>query len=281
MAKDPGPLVQRLVLGAELRDLREAAGLTSDDVASHLGWYRSKVSKIETGEGKLSDKDIEVLLTLYGAHERAGDKVHRLAVEARRKLPAARVTDWAKKYVSLEESASEIKMFFPDVIPGLLHTSAYAHECLSASVMVPSVEVDEIASARERRSGKLFDSDPPQVWAVMGEEAIQRRVGNPEIHRGQLEHIRQLADLDNVTIQLIPTSMGTHPGMGLMFTLLHIDAADATIAYIENLTSADYFSGSQHVRAYSLVFDRLRVAALSDRESLRLIDRQIRELGEE
>lgn len=281
MTKDPGPLVQRLVLGAELKDLREAAGLTSDDVAAHFGWYRSKVSKIETGEGKLSDRDIQSLLDLYGAHERSGDQVRRLATEARRKLPAARVTDWAKKYVSLEDSASEIKMFFPDVIPGVLQTFDYARECLAASVMVSSVEVDEIASAREKRSAKFFNSDPPQVWAVMGEEAIQRRVGSAEVHRGQLERLRQLAELDHVTLQVIPTSLGTHPGMGLMFTLLHIDAADATIAYIENLTSSDYFSGAQHVRAYNLVFDRLRVAAMSDRDTLRLVDRQIRELGKE
>ena len=276
---DPGPVVQRLVLGAELRDLREAAGITPEEAARQLGWYGTKVSKIENGDGKLTEAEVNKLLELYAAPPAAADKVRRLAKEARRKIAPARVTDWAKKYVALEASASEIKIWFGDCVPGLLQTKEYARAVLSASVVVPSAEVEEMAESREQRSARLFGPNPPLLWVVLGEEAIRRPVGGPNVLRDQLVKLRELAHLDHVTLQIMPQDNGAHAGLGLSFTLLHLAAAGTTIAYVESLTSADYLGRPKHTRAYSLVFDRLRVAALSDTASLALIDKQIAELG--
>ncbi|WP_093156472.1 helix-turn-helix domain-containing protein [Saccharopolyspora antimicrobica] len=278
-SNDPGPLVQRLVLGAELRELRENTGLSADEAAAALGWYRNKISKIETGESKLSDKDVQALVALYGVKEKAVDRVLTMAQEARRKIPPSRVPDWAKKYVHLEAHAAEIKLFYGDIIPGVLQTTDYARELLSASVMVPSVEVSAMAESRDKRSARFFGPNPPWLWVVLGEEAIRRRVGDREVHRGQLERLRSLGELDNVTIQVIPLSNGAHAGLGIAFTLLHLEHANSDVAYIESLTSADYLSRPQHTRAYSLVFDRLRVAALSDRDTLSLINQEIAALS--
>ncbi|MER5393412.1 helix-turn-helix transcriptional regulator [Saccharopolyspora sp. NPDC002686] len=278
-SNDPGPLVQRLVLGAELRELRENADLSADEAAAALGWYRNKVSKIETGESKLSDKDVQAMVALYGAKEKSVDRVLEMAKDARRKIPPARVPDWAKKYVHLEACASEIKLFYGDTIPGVLQTADYARELLSASVVVPSVDVDAMAESREQRSARFFGSNPPLLWVVLGEEAIRRRVGDRDVHRAQLERLRSLAELDNVTIQVVPLESGAHAGLGIAFTLLHLEHANSDIAYIESLTSSDYLSRPQHTRAYSLVFDRLRVAAISDRDTLSLINREIAALS--
>ncbi|MER7014357.1 helix-turn-helix transcriptional regulator [Saccharopolyspora sp. NPDC000359] len=274
-SNDPGPLVQRLVLGAELRELREDAGLSADEAAVALGWYRNKISKVETGESKLSDKDVQALLALYGVKEKAVDRVLAMAKEARRKIPPARVPDWAKKYVHLEACASEIKLFYGDTIPGVLQTFDYARELLSASVVVPSVDVDAMAESREQRSSRFFGPNPPLLWVVLGEEAIRRRVGDRDVHRAQLERLRSLAVLDNVTVQVVPMASGAHAGLGIAFTLLHLEHANSDIVYIESLTSSDYLSRPQHTRAYSLVFDRLRVAATSDKDTLSLIDQEI------
>ncbi|MEV5540820.1 helix-turn-helix transcriptional regulator [Saccharopolyspora shandongensis] len=278
-SNDPGPLVQRLVLGTELRELRENADLSADEAATALGWYRNKISKIETGESKLSDKDVQALMALYGAKERAADRVLAMAKEARRKIPPARVPDWAKKYVNLEACASEIKLFYGDTIPGVLQTRDYARELLSASVVVPSVDVDAMAESRERRAARFFQPNSPLLWVVLGEEAIRRQVGDQDVRRAQLEQLRSLAELDHVTIQVIPLASGAHAGLGIAFTLLHLEQANSDIAYIESLTSSDYLSRPQHTSAYSLVFDRLRVAAISDRDTLSLINQEIDALG--
>ncbi|WP_190819994.1 DUF5753 domain-containing protein [Saccharopolyspora pogona] len=186
--------------------------------------------------------------------------------------------DWAKKYVNLEACASEIKLFYGDTIPGVLQTRDYARELLSASVVVPAMDVDAMAESRERRAARFFEPRSPLLWVVLGEEAILRQVGDRDIRRAQLEQLRSLAELDHVTIQVIPLASGAHAGLGIAFTLLHLEQANSDIAYIESLTSSDYLSRPQHTRAYSLVFDRLRVAAISDRETLSLINQEIEAL---
>jgi len=275
---DPGPLVQRLVLGAELRELREAAGVSPEEAARHLTWYDTKISKIENGDGKLTHAQVAKLLELYRATESTAERVRLLAKEAGRKVPAVRVTDWAKKYVALERSATEIKVWFNDSIPGLLQIKDYARAVLSASVVVPSAEVEEMAASRERRSERLTATNSPLVWIVLGEAAIRSPMGGTAVLRAQLIRLREFATLDNVTIQIVPQSIGAHSGLGLCFTLLHLASARA-FAYVESLNSADYLPRPKHTQAYSLVFDRLRVAALSDTDSLAMIDRQIADLG--
>ncbi|WP_372907189.1 Scr1 family TA system antitoxin-like transcriptional regulator [Saccharopolyspora indica] len=88
---------------------------------------------------------------------------------------------------------------------------------------------------------------------MLGEEAVLRRVGDRDVHRGQLDRLRSLAELDNGTVLAIPMNGGSHAGLGIAFTLLHVEHANSDIAYIESLTSADYLSRPQHTRAYSLV----------------------------
>lgn len=275
--QDPGPLVQRIMLGGELRALREAAKIGSEDVARALDWYRAKVSKVETGTVRLTAAELSSLLTYYKADEATSERVHRLGEEARRKTSPARVPDWAKQYVSLEANATEIKLFFGDFIPGMLQTRDYARALLSASVLVPPADVEQMATSRERRSERLRGG-VPLLWVVLGEEALRRTVGGRQVQRGQLTRLRELAELPNVTMQIMPLSGGAHAALGMSFHLL--DLGQSRTVYIEGLTSADYLVRPQHIQAYSLAFDRLRVASLGDRESLSVITTVIDELEE-
>jgi transcriptional regulator with XRE-family HTH domain len=275
--QDPGPVVQRIMLGGELRTLREAAKIGTDDVAVALGWYRAKLSKVETGTVRLTAAELSSLLTFYKADEATSERVQRLGEEARRKTTPARVPDWAKQYVSLEASATEIKLFFGDFIPGMLQTRDYARALLSASVIVPPADVEEMATSREHRAERL-SSGAPLLWVVLGEEALRRTVGSHQVQRRQLLRLRELAELPNVTVQVMPLSGGAHAALGMSFVLL--DLSQSRTVYIEGLTSADYLVRPQHTQAYNLAFDRLRVASLGDRESLAIINTLIEELKE-
>lgn len=199
-----------------------------------------------------------------------------LGEEARRKTTPARVPDWASKYLSLEASATEIKLFFADFVPGMLQTRDYARAMLSTSVIVPPADVEQMAASRELRAERLR-SGTPLLWVVLGEEALRRTVGGPQIQREQLIRLRELTELPNVTIQVMPLSGGAHPALGMSFHLL--DLGHSWTVYIEGLTSADYLV-RQHIPAYTLAFDRLRVASLGDRESLAIINTIIEELEE-
>jgi hypothetical protein len=275
--QDPGPVVQRIMLGRELRTLREAAKISTDAAAVTLGWYRAKVSKVETGTVRLTAAELSSLLTLYKADDAASERVQRLGEEARRKTTPARVPDWAKQYVSLEASATEIKLFFGDFIPGMLQTRDYARALLSTSVIVPPADVEQMAANREHRAERLR-SGTPLLWVVLGEEALRRTVGGGQVQRGQLLRLRELAELPNVTVQVMPLSGGAHAALGMSFVLL--DFGHSRTVYIEGLTSADYLVRPQHTQAYNLAFDRLRVASLGDRESLAIINTIIDELEE-
>ncbi|HSL08598.1 MAG TPA: Scr1 family TA system antitoxin-like transcriptional regulator, partial [Pseudonocardiaceae bacterium] len=165
--QDPGPVVQRIMLGGELRALREAAKISTEAAATEFGWYRAKVSKVETGTVKLTATELSELLTFYQADDATSERVQRLGEEARRKTTPARVPDWAKQYVSLEASATEIKLFFGDFIPGLLQTRDYARAVLSTSVIVPPADVEQMATNREHRAERLR-SGAPLLWVVLG-----------------------------------------------------------------------------------------------------------------
>ncbi|MGH3875343.1 MAG: helix-turn-helix domain-containing protein [Pseudonocardiaceae bacterium] len=275
--QDPGPVVQRIMLGGELRTLREAAKISTQDVATALDWYRAKVSKVETGTVRVTAAALSDLLKLYNADETTIERVQRLGEEARRKTSPARVPDWAKQYVNLEANATEIKLFYADFIPGMLQTRDYARAQLSVSVVVPPADVEQMAISREHRAQHLR-SGAPLLWVVLGEEALRRTVGSRQVQRGQLLRLRKLAELPNVTVQVMPLSGGAHTALGMSFVLL--DLGRSRTVYIEGLTSSDYHVRPHHIQTYSLAFDRLRVASLGDRESLTIINTLIDELEE-
>ncbi len=269
--------MQRIMLGGELRTLREAAKISTQDVATALDWYRAKVSKVETGTVRVTAAALSDLLKLYNADETTIERVQRLGEEARRKTSPARVPDWAKQYVNLEANATEIKLFYADFIPGMLQTRDYARAQLSVSVVVPPADVEQMAISREHRAQHLR-SGAPLLWVVLGEEALRRTVGSRQVQRGQLLRLRKLAELPNVTVQVMPLSGGAHTALGMSFVLL--DLGRSRTVYIEGLTSSDYHVRPHHIQTYSLAFDRLRVASLGDRESLTIINTLIDELEE-
>jgi uncharacterized protein DUF5753 len=148
---------------------------------------------------------------------------------------------------------------------------------LSTSVIVPPADVEQMATNREHRAERLR-SGAPLLWVVLGEEALRRTVGGRQIQRGQLLRLRELAELPNVTVQVMPLSGGAHAALGMSFHLL--DLGQSQTVYIEGLTSSDYLVRPQHIQAYNLAFDRLRVASLGDRESLAIINTLIDEFEE-
>lgn len=274
---DPGPVVQRLLLGDELRALRDAAGLTVEQTEAHLKeqlpkWYRTKLNKIENGNLKVDEVELSVLLKVFRVDGSTTARVHQLAKEARRKGAPTRVPDWSKQYVSLERSAGEIRVWSGDLVPGLLQTTAYARETLSVSMVISPADVAPMAAAREERGDRLFARGAPRVWALLGEEALMRAVGEPAVMRGQLARLRDFSLLDNLILRIVSLAAGPHPIIGYPFTLIYVEPSKATIGYVESLTNADYV---KNPTTYTLAFDRVMRLALSEDDSRALLDRLI------
>jgi len=272
--EDPGPVVQRLILGERLRALRETSGVSLDDANALLKWYRGKLSKIENGMLGLTERELATLLDLYHLTDSETAQVKQLGVESRRRAAPERVNDWAKQYVSLERAATQIRMVYNE-IPGLLQTKECARAQLARSPVVMAADLDSMAAAREERGNRLFRDAAPQVWVVLGEEALLRRIGTADAMKAQLQRLHTLAALPTVSLRIVPLDHGPQAGLSCPFTLLWIERAKATIAYVETLTGADYVKSTA---AYALAFDQAQSSAFSEDDTLKLINCRMAEL---
>jgi transcriptional regulator with XRE-family HTH domain len=272
------PTVRRRELGALLRKLRLEKGLTVEQAADHLLFSMSKLSRIETGHGVATLRDIRDFCDLYDVTDEA--ERERMMNLAR----AGKQQGWWQPYdlpystyVGLEAEATSIRTFQPSVVPGLLQTEEYARAVhhaaepeASLGQLTPDI-VEQRVRARLRRQRRLKDINPLGFWAVLDEALLHRVVGSPEVMERQLAHIAELAELSNVTVQVIPNDAGAHPAPGSMFNILDFQAAVPDVVYVEGLAGWIYIERPEDVSRYNRVFARLSEMALDSVRSVDLI----------
>jgi transcriptional regulator with XRE-family HTH domain len=262
-----GPTVRRILVGAQLRRLREASGLTREAAGYRIRASESKISRLELGRVGFKDRDIVDLLELYGvADETQRDALVALAREANSPgwwhsyddvLP-----NWFQTYVGLEEAASLIRSYEIQFLPGLLQTVAYARAVISAGARdAPTTEIDRRVHLRATRQRILHRSSaPPKFWGVVDEAALRRPIGGAKVMREQIEHLLELMELPNVTLQVMPFRFGSHAGESGAFSILRFPEPELPdVVYIEQLVSAYYLEKRNYVDRYSQTMDRLGV----------------------
>ncbi|WP_406690845.1 DUF5753 domain-containing protein [Saccharopolyspora sp. ID03-671] len=272
------PAVRRVQVGLMLRAMRERSGVKSKEINETLDWYVGKLQKVESGNLTVSAAEVNELLRLFGSEDQEeADRLRALAKEARRRDQPARVPDWAATYVALEGAAVEIKYYDPEVIPAILQTEFYATAILS-NPLDDSQNVEPAVAERMARSDRAMSEGGPDLWCVIGEAVLYRQVGGRSVLRDQLQHLRKMAARPNVTLQILPFEAGEHVALGSSFRLLHLDEPEATYVYVEALTSGDYLDKPTHTNRYVTAFDSLRMVAASDRVTVKMLDRRIKEL---
>jgi len=262
------PTVRRRRLGSELRKLREQKGMTAEEVASRLLVSQSKISRLENGRRSISQRDVRDLCNVYGVEDmRIVDSLMQMAKESRQQGWWHAFGDIPYSvYIGLETEAASLRVFEPQVVPGLLQTPEYASAVIAGNLPEASPEqVDKRVNVRMRRQERITDPDGPlRMWAVIDEAALCRKVGdNPTMH-DQLLHLVELSHLPHVTVQVLPFQAGAHPGLSGQFAVLEFtDATDATVVYLEGVTSDLYLEKDTDVQAYSVMYEHLRAQALS------------------
>jgi hypothetical protein len=173
-------------------------------------------------------------------------------------------------YVGLESAALAVSDFEPGVFPGLLQTPEYAravHERglprLSARVIQQRIE------ERLTRQQVLVreDPEPLRLTAIVDEAVLRRVVGGPAVMQSQIDHVVHFAERPNITVQVIPFSLGAHAALDSTFIILELAPPVADVVYVEGLVGKIYLERSQEVERYKEVFDHLRIAALSPQDS--------------
>ena len=272
---DPGPPMRRKQLGRQLRELRETASLRMEDAAAALDCSRSRISHIETGRYAVRKPDLEVLLRLYGALDRL-DVLEELRREGTKRgwWSTYRLPDWLTGYVGLEADATLVRGFELELVPGLLQTEAYARAVhIAGHHMTPIGEVERRVAARMQRQARLSAAQPLMLSVVVSEAALQRTLAMAkDVATGQLDHLVASAELPNVTMQILPFSIGVHRSMSGSFTLLSFaPGVSPDVAYQEYAVGGHLVDDQDVVGLLSSLHDELRDQALGARESLTLI----------
>jgi transcriptional regulator with XRE-family HTH domain len=253
---------RRIILGAQLRRLREAAGITRADAGYTIRGSESKISRLELGRVGFKERDVADLLTLYGVGE-GEERAQFLALARQANAPgwwhryADLLPTWFETYIGLEQAASVIRTYELQFVPGLLQTADYARAVTRLGHTDP-VEVERRVELRMRRQELLTAVAAPTLWAVIDEAALRRPLGGPELSRAQLTHLIEMSELPNVSLQIVPFSYGGHAAAGGSFSLLRFPEPDLPdVVYIEQLSSALYLDKRPDVERYAAVMDRL------------------------
>jgi transcriptional regulator with XRE-family HTH domain len=278
--------VLRMLIGAQLRRFREAAGITPEQAGYAIRASRSKISRLEKGKVGLKSRDVADLLTLYGVTDE-GLQSRFLALTGQSATQDwwTRYSDilpgWFETYLGLEAAATAIRTFEVQFVHGLFQTEDYARAVTLRRQRTLSAdeEAERRVALRLKRQELLSRPDPPRIWSVMDEAVLRRPVGGPAVMRAQCRHLIEVAHLEHVSLQVIPFASGTHAGESGSFSVLRFEERDLPdVVYIEQLTSALYLDQRRDVEHYLEVVDDLSSQALTPAATTRFIEQAARDL---
>jgi Domain of unknown function (DUF5753)/Helix-turn-helix domain len=231
-----------------------------DVAAAPQGVSEATLHRIENAKTPVTPANVRALCWLYGVDQSHTDALAELAVgtsheewwEANPVIP-----DWFKLYLGLEASARQIYTYECELVPGELQTEDYAMAVFEAAKHAPGDEARRHVTLRQQRRQALFARQPaPRLITVLGESALSRPVGGPDVMKEQVEFLRSTARAGHAEIRVLPFSVGAHAAMGGTFRILELDEAeDAEIVYLESHVGALYLEEPDEVAEYRRIFE--------------------------
>jgi len=276
VANQVGPAVGRRRLGIELRRHRAVAGKTMRQVADHLNCSAGKISRLEAGLVAPNVSDVRIMLDYYEVPGSERDALVAVARQAREKAWWNHYSDVvppdSARFFGLEDGATVIKEYSVGLVPGLLQTAEYARALISCASDADAVKDERRVELRLRRQELLHRPHPPQLHVVMNQTVLYDTVGGDRATSRQLAYLADVAELPNVTLQILPTNVGEHPGKSARFSILRFhDPADREIVYLEQERANVYLEDAGDLNYYSRAFDRICALALTLDESRKAV----------
>lgn len=259
-----GPTVVRIVLGAQLRRLRQERGISREDAGAAIRGSHAKITRLERGQVGFKEHDLADLLTLYQVRDEARRAEYfELARQANTSGWWHQYNDvlegWFELHIGLEEAAEVIRTYEVQFLPGLLQTEAYAYVVTRLGYPnEPESKIDRLVELRMARQKLLTRPGSPRLWAVVDEAVLRRPFGGPEVMRAQLEHLLKVVELPHVSLQIAPFSVGANAVAGSPITILRFREPELPdMVYLEQLTGAVYLEKQDSVDQYTLIMERL------------------------
>ena len=274
-------------LAAELRRLRERAGLVGEEASERLGWSGSKLSRIELHRIGVKQADLRKLLVLYGVDESYGDELLALARESKQRgLPqkaAARFP--VATYAYAEAEAESVWNWEPQLVPGLLQTPEYARavrELWHRMFPSPPAEIDRWVEVRLLRQQVLTRDPPLHLSVVIDESVLRRRFGDRSVMRQQLAHLTKASELPNVELRIYPLDrddppLGTGAFSYMQFRQVH-DVPLHDIVSVEHHEGTYDLEDEEQTFMYRVAFEYLVRRSLDPEQSRSLISAIVRDV---
>jgi transcriptional regulator with XRE-family HTH domain len=278
------PTALRIALGGHLRRLREASGITREAAGDAIRASSSKISRLELGRVSSKERDVADLITLYGITD-AEEREILLTLARQANAPGwwreygDVLPNWFETYLGLEQAASVIRTYEPQLVPGLLQTEDYARAIMLLRHLHTSHgEIERRVALRMTRQAFLSQPAAPDLWVALDEAALRRPLGDPKVQQAQLLHLIEMAQRPNITLQIVPFDVGAHAAAGGPFTILRFSEPDLPdIVYLEHLTNALYLDKKRDIVEYLAIMDNLCIQAESPTDTLSLLRKVINE----
>jgi transcriptional regulator with XRE-family HTH domain len=279
-----GPTARRMILGSQLRRLREEAGITRQQAGYNIRGSESKISRLELGRVGFKERDVTDLLTMYGVEDSTErqtflDMVKQSNEPGWWRRFGETMPNWFTDLVGLEEAAARIQIWEPLYVSGLLQIEGYARAIFShGRPEMADERVDQLVALRMRRQKMFSRPDAPRVWMVLDESVLHRPIGGMKVLKQQIEYLLEMSALPHVSVQILPFSRS---GLSAehAFSLLRFGEPELpNIAYVEYLTGAHYIEKREEIEKYSRALDMLAVDAETPDRSRSMLAKRRQEI---
>ncbi|MBC9717631.1 helix-turn-helix transcriptional regulator [Streptomyces sp. TRM66268-LWL] len=270
------PTERQRRLGAELRKMRVAAGMTTEFAAGLLGVPRTNVPNMESGRSGISADRVRTLASNYGcADEELVDALAAMASE--------RDKGWWEQYrgqlpvsfldiAEMEWRARRLRIALTVHMPGILQTEQHARAVFEAVIpRLPASDVDVRVAHRLARQQVLDRAEPPQVDVIIHEAALRMQFGGAAVARGQLEHLLRVGERDFVTLRVIPFAAGSFPGAGQSVIYAGAEVPGLDTVELDSTHGAEFIDTEMQLQKYRAQLDAMESVALKPNASRDLI----------
>ncbi|MFG2600334.1 Scr1 family TA system antitoxin-like transcriptional regulator [Streptomyces sp. NPDC048462] len=276
MARRAAPSARRTRLGAELRKLRERAGMTTTQAADLLGTSSGQLSNIEVARFGVSAERVRVAAQTYSCTDQA-------LIEALVSMTTDRKRGWWEEYreilpprlldlAEIEHHGTALHAAHSIHIPGLLQTVDHAREIYRQAVPdLPPPEIEHRVSYRIKRQEVLYRTNPAPYRAVIHEAALRMRFGGPDIARSQLRHLLKMSELPHTAIRVIPFEATCYPGSGQSLYYVRGPVPVLDTAQLDQSHGPVFIDAESQLDQYRLLLERLDAASLDVQQSQELI----------
>ncbi|WP_026415992.1 helix-turn-helix domain-containing protein [Actinomadura oligospora] len=266
----------RQALADQLREVRQAAGLSAKELALRAGWHgNSKVSKIEHGTRPASFADVSTWCAVCGV---SPERTAELLAEQRaaagmwltyQRLNRAGLKQAQQSVRPVYERASLIRSYQSRTFPGLIQTAAFTTTTLEQVRLRQGVRLDDVAAAVAERMDRqqLLKRAGRRFIFILEEAVLRYRLAGPAAHAEQLGHLLEVMGMPAVSLGIIPLDADR----------VRARPTEGFLIFDEDQVSVELISGylrvtqPAEVRAYAREFAGLEKAAVYGRSARDLI----------